>query len=132
MGKSAKPELLCRAPQIEVRLLPPPLGRAIFAARAFARGELIERAPCLFVPQKRPRPPAALADYYFRWPGGYVIALGYVSLYNHSENPNVNATVDADRCLIELVAMRAIRKGEELRFDYAGDTDHKVWFTVCD
>src|SRR5215510_7233956 len=68
-------------------------GRLVFARRKIAAGEVIERAPVIVAP-KRQWPAikrTILEDYAFDW-GEYneqaVIALGYVSIYNHSYLPN--------------------------------------------
>jgi hypothetical protein len=68
-------------------------GRGMFATRMFLKGELIERAPVVVIDEKK-WPNAAktiLSDYAFDWgekDEHAAIAMGYISLYNHSYSPN--------------------------------------------
>ncbi len=105
----------------------PGKGRAVVAIAPLARGEVIECSPVL---------PLALADsecpgltaYSLAWgedaPGGLApgrecaIGLGYLSLYNHAEAPNVTFEHRYDSDEIAVHALRDIAEGEELTIDY--------------
>src|SRR5262245_40586569 len=68
-------------------------GRGVFARRSFAPGDLIERAPVIVIPEKQwPKVQSSiLSNYAFDWgerDEHAAIALGYVSIYNHSYSPN--------------------------------------------
>ena len=46
------------------------------------------------------------------------IALGYVSLLNHSYTPNSDFTHHIDEQMIDIVALHDIAAGEEITIDY--------------
>ena len=52
------------------------------------------------------------------------IALGYVSLLNHSYEPNVDFVRHIDHNFIDLIAKQDIQAGEELTIDY----QMTLWF----
>ena len=114
-------------------------GRAMFASRKFLKGELIERAPVIPINQKQW--PAAektiLSDYAFDW-GEHdehaAIALGYVSIYNHSYTPNAQLEELLDELMMEVVAIRDIQPGEEVTINYNGDPESQdpLWFIERD
>jgi SET domain-containing protein len=112
-------------------------GRAMFACRKFSKGELIERAPVIPINEKQW--PAAqktiLSDYAFDW-GEHDehagIALGYVSIYNHSYSPNAQLEELLDELMMEVIAIRDIEPGDEVTINYNGDPRKQdpLWFTV--
>jgi tRNA-specific adenosine deaminase 3 len=58
--------------------------------------------------------------------GGMLLALGVGSLFNHSQQPNLNYTVDHDQLVIRYRAARAIAAHEELTITYGSSS--KLWF----
>ncbi|HSZ86783.1 MAG TPA: SET domain-containing protein-lysine N-methyltransferase, partial [Puia sp.] len=58
------------------------------------------------------------------------IALGYVSIYNHSYQSNCEYEMDYKQELITIKTMRLIKAGEELFINYNGDwnNEKKIWF----
>ena len=64
-------------------------------------------------------------DYLFRLKSGdHLLALGLGSLFNHSEQPNLDYRVDADSATLRFFAVRDIAEGEELCFFYGSN----LWF----
>jgi uncharacterized protein len=110
----------------------PGKGRGVFAGKNFRKSEIIERCPVLVIPeQERPHLNATgLHNYYFTWRREAVIALGLGSLYNHSFAPNARYLKVYSRSWIEIVAIRAIRKGEEITVNYNGrpNSQAPLWF----
>lgn len=110
-------------------------GRAMFACRKFLKGELIERAPVIPINQKQwpSAEKTILSDYAFDW-GEHdehaAIALGYVSIYNHSYTPNAQLEELLDELMMEVVAIRDIQPGEEITINYNGDPESQdpLWF----
>jgi SET domain-containing protein len=109
-------------------------GAGVFAAKAYAADALIERCALLIVP---PEQAPAIADsifgdYVYEWEGGYALALGFGSLYNHHRSSNARYEMDYDAEEIHIVAERAIRKGEEIFINYNGDPTNPapVWFEL--
>jgi len=111
-------------------------GRAMFACRKFSKGELIERAPVIPINEKQwpSAEKTILSDYAFDW-GEHdehaAIALGYVSIYNHSYTPNAQLEELLDELMMEVVAIRDIPAGEEITINYNGDPESqdRLWFT---
>ena len=114
-------------------------GRGVVAARPIRRGEIIERSPVIIVHEEdRAAVDAAnVGSYIFMWEHGKIgedltsqqgraaIVLGFTSLINHSADPNCTILRYIEALAIELIALRDIEAGEELRLDY-----HMIlWFT---
>ena len=107
-------------------------GRGVIADQDIRKGELIERAPVLVIPgDDRPIvDPSIIFTYVFMWERGMVeedlykhsgraaIALGYISLFNHSYSPNADYTHHIEERMIDVVALRDIAAGEEITIDY--------------
>jgi len=100
-------------------------GLGVFAIEEIQIGELIEECPVLFLPTKKGELNYTLIDYTYQWPKSFewvnhVIALGYGSLYNHSEKPNADWESDTDKQTFRFVATRKISKGDEITIFYGG------------
>lgn len=111
-------------------------GRGMFACRKFLKGELIERAP--IIPLNEKQWPQAqktiLSDYAFDWgekDEQAAIALGYISIYNHSYSPNAQLEQMLDELMMEIVAIKDILPGEEITINYNGEptSQDDLWFT---
>jgi SET domain-containing protein len=130
-------EVVARGEGVEVRQAGRK-GRGVFAARPFKKGETVELCPAIVVKRSRVRVPAGLDEYHFLCEGGYLIALGFGSLYNHAEAPSCWAELDADARTMRVEALRDIAAGEELTIDYRGEPEDgqaregEVWFRVLD
>jgi SET domain-containing protein len=111
-------------------------GRGMFACRKFLKGELIERAPIVAIDEKK-WPNAAktiLSDYAFDWGENdehAAIALGYISIYNHSYSPNAQLEQMLDELMMEIIAIKDIEAGEEITINYNGEPESQdpLWFT---
>jgi SET domain-containing protein len=111
-------------------------GRGVFAARHFAKGELIERAPvhvlsmCQFCYIVN----TFLINYCFVWGDEMAVAFGTFFFLNHSYSPNAQYVKRLDDRIIELFARRDIEAGEEILDNYNGDPedDTPLWFEVKD
>ena len=96
-------------------------GRGVFASGAIKKGELIEECPVLVLPRKDYSlvKKTLLRNYYFLW--GKVtcgICLGFGSLYNHSYEPNAAYEKSIMKQIIRFLAIKRIRKGEEITVNY--------------
>ncbi len=101
-------------------------GWGVFACEDIEEGEIIEECPFLKLPVKRGDVNYTLIDYTFQWPKSllwenHVIALGYGSLYNHSNNPNSDWESSNDKESFLFTAKRKIMKGEEIFIYYGGE-----------
>lgn len=106
-------------------------GRGVFARRAIAAGELVERVPVLLIPKAEVFGGGPLVDrsvsvswYVFNWmtaDGDHVaLSLGYGSIYNHSETPNARYEMEPPD-VMSFLALRPIRAGEEITISYHGE-----------
>jgi SET domain-containing protein len=114
-----------------------PRGRGVFATRDLVEGELVESCPVVVVPadQVAHVVETTLHAYHFRWGGlgeDSAIALGYGSLYNHSNDPNAMYVKKYAARLIDFVTLRAIAAGDEITVSYNGGVGDRspVWFEV--
>jgi SET domain-containing protein len=112
-------------------------GRGVFARRAIAKGEVIERVPLLVMTSDeyaKGISQTPLKDYCFAWGVDQVVlALGYGSLYNHSYKPNARYE-DIGPSTKAFVSIRPIAAGEEITINYNGapGSRAKVWFDVLE
>ena len=92
-------------------------GYGVFTIGAIKKGEVIEKSIKLIVP-KDSCPP--LFDYCVATKFGDAIMLGYLSIYNHSDEPNVR--IEGNHTDIAVViAIRDIEFGEEICWNYGGN-----------
>ena len=110
-------------------------GRGVFTSEYIPSGTIIETSPVI-VMSKKDRlllDQTLLHDYIFEWglnKNQCCLALGYVSVYNHSYQSNCEYQMDYEEELISIKTMRHINEGEELFINYNGDWDNKkiLWF----
>jgi len=98
-------------------------GRGAFADRAIGKGDIIERCPALEVKDKDVGGELLNYVFYGSEENLRLVAMGYGMLFNHSSQPNVSyyrEETDLGAELV-LVALRDIRKGEELFYNYGDD-----------
>ena len=110
-------------------------GRAVYTNKALEANMVIEIAAVIVmsVKDRKLLDQTLLHDYIFEWgvqKNQCCMALGYVSLYNHSYNSNCTYDMDFKKKIITIMTTRKIKKGEELFINYNGDPDKKtpVWF----
>lgn len=99
-------------------------GRGVFATASIKKGELIETSPYIEVPAKDHDVIAEtmLENYWYHVRGKVrAIGLGLTSLYNHSLKPNADFRVVSVNKTVSIIALRQIKKGEEIVFDYGYD-----------
>jgi uncharacterized protein len=108
-------------------------GRGVFACAALGAGALIEAAPVVIVPadQRKLLDHTILHDYYFVWDdeGGEsraAVALGLVSLCNHSRRPSARVRRNHTRGTLDLLALTPIAAGREITIDY----NCPLWFAA--
>ena len=106
-------------------------GRGMFALRDFKKGEILETAPVIPVAKENVVESGEAPDgYLLDWDGNfeneeYCMPLGYIMMYNHSKTPNIMLDQDYEKYTMQAIAIRDIKKGEELCWDYNID---ELWF----
>ena len=110
-------------------------GRGVFTTESIPAGTTIEIAPVIVLNQTERAlvDTTILHDYIFEWgvdEKQAAVALGYVSIYNHSVDANCKYDMDFEHKTIQIQTIREVAVDEELCINYNGDgvTDKPVWF----
>ncbi len=105
-------------------------GRGVFALRDIAKGAVVEISPVIPVSKSNVVESGDAPDgYLLEWDGNFedeefCMPLGYVMMYNHSDKPNIHLDQDFDAYTMTVTALRDIKVGEELCWDY----NCEIWF----
>lgn len=94
-------------------------GFGIFAEKSIKKGEKIEE--CYFILSRGKD--RDLENFYFVAGRKYAVVLGYGSIYNHSDEPNADYTLNVSKRIATIKASKNIKKGEEILISYGED-----WF----
>ena len=110
-------------------------GRGVFTTESIPAGTTIEIAPVIVLNQTERAlvDTTLLHDYIFEWginEQEAAVALGYVSIYNHSADANCKYDMDFEHQTIQIQTKRTVAVDEELCINYNGDgvKDKPVWF----
>ena len=110
-------------------------GRGVFTAAPLSIGDVIEICPIILIPPEDLQKIHAtrLHDYYFIWPGkdaAACIALGYGSIYNHSNIPCAEIVFDIATQNIIVRCTQPIEAASEIFYDYTGGVRRidSLWF----
>ena len=113
----------------------PSRGRGVFTTEAIAMGTTIEIAPVIVLTKEHRIivEQTLLYDYIFEWGEDHksaAVALGYVSIYNHTIHPNCVYEMDYENETISIITLKDIQVGEELFINYNAEVDQEspVWF----
>lgn len=96
-------------------------GYGVFAGKRIKKGEKIEE--CYFLASRKGGD-KALEDYYFDAKGKSATFLGYGSIYNHSDEPNADYTINMKKRIATFKASENIPKGKEILISYGDE-----WFS---
>ena len=97
-------------------------GRGVYALAYLKRGTTIEVCPVIFlgVTDTENLSQTILNDYVYEADDGRTaLALGYGSLYNHSDTPNAHFDLNPSGILV-ITAIRDIESKQEICIDYGG------------
>lgn len=110
-------------------------GRGVFTTKSIPSGTVIETSPVieLSTKQRKQIEGTILYHYIFEWGTSRrkaAMALGYISMYNHSFEPNCEYEQDYEAKTMTIRTIKNVKKGEELYFSYNGDPTDKspLWF----
>jgi SET domain-containing protein len=110
-------------------------GRGVYTTKNIAAGTVIEISPIIELsPKDRKQIEGTkLYHYIFEWGKSKrkaAVALGYVSMYNHSFDPNCEYEMDYENGNMTVRTIKPVKKGEELCFSYNGDPADQspLWF----
>lgn len=111
----------------------PNKGRGVFTKEKIKANTIIEISPVIVMTGKERKllDQTLLHDYIFEWnEKKCCLALGYISMYNHSYTSNCEYEMDFESELIRIKTMKNIKAEEELFINYNGDWNNKkkLWF----
>jgi uncharacterized protein len=113
----------------------PKRGRGVFTTENLKKGTVLETSPVVVLTEKDRKAveETLLYHYVFEWGKDKkkaALALGYVSLYNHSYDANCEYEMEFGKKIMTIKTIRDIKKGEELFINYNAipDDKTKVWF----
>lgn len=102
-------------------------GRGVVATQTFERGQLVHLAHAIYFPPSQVPMcnQTELQSYTYSTPdGGQLLALGFGSLFNHDESPNLDYRLDTQARVVRYYAGRKIEPGQELCIYYGAS----LWF----
>lgn len=112
-------------------------GLGVFSTEDLPARKVIEKSSVIVMsPEDRKHiEKTFLQNYIFEWADdnkSCCMALGYISLYNHSYAANCEYIMDFDKNTMVIKTLRTIKAGDELTINYNGEWDNKneVWFEV--
>ena len=110
-------------------------GRGVFALTSIQKGELIEQCPVLEISEDDTAhvTEESLVTYMYYFDKKSVVALGFGSIYNHTDTPNARYKENLAEKIIEFWAIQDIQKNEEITVSYAQDNKNDttpLWFAV--
>src|SRR5690606_24312385 len=110
-------------------------GRGVYTTENIRSKSIIEISPVVVLTPKERMvvEQTLLHDYIFEWGDSKkqaCVALGWISLYNHSYEPNCEYEMDFEKKIMKIRTIRPVKKSEELTVNYNGeaDNDSPVWF----
>lgn len=113
-------------------------GRGVFTTKNIPADTVIEISPVIELSEKERKQieGTKLYHYIFEWGKSKrkaAMALGYISMYNHSFDPNCSYEMDYDSGNMTIRTIKNIKKGEELYFSYNGDPADQspLWFKTA-
>ena len=111
------------------------MGRGVFTSENISKGIIVEESPVIVMTndERKLLDQTLLHDYIFEWgekKDQCCMALGYVSVYNHSYKSNCEYEMDFENQVIRIKAMHFIKANDELFINYNGkwNDDKTVWF----
>lgn len=100
------------------------LGRGAFAEKTYSKGEVVEMAPVILLDYPFEELVLPVQRVVYNWSKlcdateRYALVLGYGSIYNHADDPNMRYSADQEKQALIYTAVRVIKKGEQLTVSY--------------
>lgn len=98
--------------------------RGLIATQPIKKGQIIESCPAIVYTKDPAIIEQTIFDYYaFDWDETHeALALGYGSLHNHSDTPNVEFDLDYKNKMVVFTAIFDIAVGQELFINYDSES----------
>lgn len=98
-------------------------GRGVFSDKNIEKMEMIENSPVILMSEKDiiSIDKTDLRNYWFNWPKGAAIGLGFLSLYNHSDDANAEFLIlNAEKSIV-INCVKDISAHEEICINYKNE-----------
>jgi hypothetical protein len=103
-------------PQVEIKKSEKIGSRGVFATKDYKKDDIIEICPT--ISEETSKFDGILKDYIFKYDDKHsLVAFGFCSMYNHSDNYNALWTV-LSKEQMKIYASKEIKKGEEILISY--------------
>ena len=103
-------------PQVEIKKSEKIGSRGVFATKDYKKDDIIEICPT--ISEETSKFDGILKDYIFKYDDKHsLVAFGFCSMYNHSDNYNALWTV-LSKEQMKIYASKDIKKGEEILISY--------------
>lgn len=114
----------------------PKAGRGVFTKETIKKGAIIERCPVLEIPKQDNEciNKTMLVEYVYylgKNKDRLTLVLGFGSIYNHAYTPNASYKALLEEGVVEFIALKDIRKDEEITVNYNQDPvsgNKPLWF----
>lgn len=111
-------------------------GRGVYAKQEIKKNEIIEKCPFIDMPDhEMPNLGEGILITYFYYFGKnkqkFLIALGFGSIYNHTHKPNAIYKIKYKEGTIDFIALKDIKKDEEITVSYSPSNKKNsipLWF----
>lgn len=115
-------------------------GRGMFANEFIKSDTIREISPVIVMPKSEQDmlEQTELRNYIFEWgeeSDQCAMALGYISIYNHSAKNNCDYFMDFDDNIMFIKTLADVEPGSELTINYNGDAEggkDVIWFDVLE
>ena len=114
-------------------------GKGVFTNKKILPDTVIEISPVIVMraEDRLHLDKTLMHDYIFEWGEKNekcCVALGYLSIYNHSNKSNCEYFMDFQKETMMIKTVRQISEGEELTLNYNGDWNDpkEVWFPIAE
>ena len=96
-------------------------GRGVFARKKLKTSEVVEVSPYIHLPRRdgKTLTQTMINSYWFDLENqSAAIGLGHTSMYNHSQTPNAEFSINRKRRTITIKTLKAIQPDEEITISY--------------
>ncbi|WP_448211258.1 SET domain-containing protein-lysine N-methyltransferase [Colwellia sp. MEBiC06753] len=115
---------MIKTPKVYIKQVSSSIGRGVFARQNFTKGQVVEVAPVILLSGQYQQFPIEIKDRVFNW--GHLtntapvsaLVLGYGSIYNHANQPNLRYEACTEQKTLSFVALTEIAEGDQLTIHY--------------
>lgn len=103
---------------LEVRFINDEVGHGVFTNKKIKKNTIIENAYCLNIKIHHIMTPELKKYVYYNNDKNFFLSLGYGSIYNHSDSPNIEKQIFWENKFIQFKTIKDIEANQQLVFNY--------------